>query len=877
MDHLPKVAGANKKDGLLEVPYLLTSDQTYTPRGVLSFCIMQQESLKNFPAEEPSSAAPTSFFQSFLAKPYTQKVSQVHRELLAATQLFLYFGLLVEAFAVGGVYIDPKKFVTQSSRGSPIVTTSALTEYICYWHLNVDCLSSAVKNRHLDQLLTLFGIAAAWLTAWGSRLRFVDPPPSRQTGYSIRFFKDCHHPSYPRAQAVLLSIRILCETLHTACKVAYSSASIPIEMPKHRIIRSTFMQGSSEFVDQLMLDAGRHLYFCAELKAFVLTLADKGGVQMKLRTVDRNRLGRDHSRCTRQRCYRLVEYPYFPGHLRTGCECQNVSTCSKEGTGDGIVSIIRQGSIPLIRIRPHAPDNELLELSSYDPKGSPSSRPAYVAISHVWSDGMGNRAGNYLPACQIRELQYSVNFAHNNRQGMDEAAFNAMEDVYFWIDTLCIPRHHQKEKKRAIQSMADIYRNSALVLVIDKGIQRSDLATSLEDRLMIVAESNWGRRLWTLQESRLAPKLCFNFADGVYSVESREQFIISINENFWSALTGRLELTSVVAEIQSGANSTTAKELLLALACRYEEASTLYQSFGNPDPELEEHPAAQRFFRRIGEFWLAESVLNHSWFKVAGFLASEDSSLSQSRRLLDLCENLKLRRTTEPADEAVTIAALLNADLKKVLNTNGKDRMSVVLRSLETVPAALIFFQGKRYEEDGLRWIPKSILLQNGRLGDIWCYLNSEILGQAGRPQREGLLVKFPGLRLLHPPESDSPERCYLVHGSAKYVLALTEGNKLQPARTDWSQYADRELAVILTTSLDDATLPAWEGILVSRRKEDGGVYYARFEHILYVHRAEDDMKHQFISVMIDWPGQTGRENYTPIQVLPSDQAWCVG
>ncbi len=366
--------------------------------------------------------------------------------------------------------------------------------------------------------------------------------------------------------------------------------------------------------------------------------------------------------------------------------------------------------------------------------------------------------------------------------------------------------------------------------------------------------------------------------NGIYRLQSREWFVTSIYLSFWSAFGERLELAPIVAEIKSSVNSAAARELLLALACRYENAAELYQSFRGPPPILEQHPALQHFYQRIRGFWLADDILSHSMNKVAGFLASKDSDQAQSFRFLNLCSNLRLRRTTEPADEAITMAALLDADLQKVLNSDGKHRMSVLLRSLETVPSALIFFQGERYEADGLRWIPKSFLLWNGRLGSFWGYFNNESpLQQQGRPQREGLLVNFPGLRLLHPPKSNSPERCYLANGNAKYVLILTEGNRLKLARTDWATYADRELAVILSTTLDDVSMPALGGVLVSRRKVNNGVYYARFEHTVYLHRAENAIQKEFFSIKIDWPGQTGQEDYTPIQVLPSTQDWCMG
>lgn len=585
-----------------------------------------------------------------------------------------------------------------------------------------------------------------------------------------------------------------------------------------------------------------------------------------------------------------MEYPYLPEHVSSGCQCPNVFTCTEERSGDDIVSIIQKGSIPLIRIRPNASDENLLELSAYNPKDDPSSRPIYIAISHVWSDGRGNRTDNSLPACQIRELQNLVSFSHHadNYSGvLDEETFLHMENVYFWIDTLCIPRNHEQEKKHAIKDMFDIYQKASSVVVIDKGILRSDLKTSLQDMLMAVAESNWAKRLWTLQEGRLGSKMRFQFADGVYTIDSREQLLKDrLAEAFLPDMGSRLELASILREIESGEERELAVWLLMSLACLYDNAADLYRSLvpSQAQPMLEDLPASQRLLLRLKTFWQNEPVLSHAANRFGGFLSANDtlsrenSAHRQSLKFLDICDHLQLRRTTEAADEAGSMASLLNADLTSVLNADAKERMAVLLQSLERLPLVLLFFQGERYEEDGRRWIPKSFLLQNGRLGDIWGPLEtSALLNQFAQPKREGLLVSAPGFRLQSPPSSASPEQCYLVHGTVKYVLTLTDGNRLKLGRTNWTNYAHTELAVILPAALDDASQRVSAGILVSRRKEEDGVYYCRFEHTIYMHRAESSTPSYFYSIKIEWPGLTGKELFAPIKILPSTQAWCVG
>lgn len=904
MDHLPKTANGVERQ--FQVPYLVPPKYVdYYARGLDNFCRMQADSMKDFPAKDPAAKTKSSFFESFLAKPRTHKISRAEEELLEAVQIYLYFVFLVEVFNVGGVKVDCRRFFTTGSRGKPIVTTAALTEYICYWHLNVDSLDSETKKFHLDQLMVFFSVAAAWLTAWSSRLRFVDPPPSDREGYSFRGILDCHHHSYPRTQMILLSIRILQETLHVACESAYVRAGaqgIIADTTQHVLSSSSFMQGDFEFVDQLMIDAGNHLLlsnirnmlingtgWCPNEIA-VLThrsVSKLNTLKYFLSTINRKRLGRDHSRCNRQRCYKLMEYPYLPEHMQSDCQCSNVFTCREESTGDDLVAIIQRGAIPLIRMKPDASDDDLLELTSYNPIDSVTARPVYTAISHVWSDGRGNRSGNFLPACQIRELQYSVSFAHhaNAQPGLDEETFLQMENVYFWIDTLCIPRHHEAERKRAIKSMTDIYQNASSVLVFDKGLLRSSLKTGTDDVFMAIAESSWGRRLWTLQEGRLATKLRFQFADGVYDVDSREQLIDRLPGLFLPSLGWRMELPNIVAEIESGRNVVAAAELLVALACAYPNASELVQSIGyaSSPPVLQQHPRFERLFVRLGMFCHQEPIFRHATNKFGGFLAPKDDSEiamtpeTRSLQLQNICVNLDLRRTTEPADEAGSMASLLKADVSLILNTAGKERMAVLLQSLEKVPLMIVFFQGERYEEDGRRWIPKSFLLQNGRLGDIWGPHDPfKLLGLHAQPQQQGLLFTSPGFRIVTSPKSSSPEHCYLTHGTSKYVLTLTEGNRLRLASTDWTKYTGSELAVILTAHLDEEGHRVWSGILVSRRKVEGDVYYCRFEHTIYMHRAENALNLQAYSIQIEWPGLSGREVFSPIESFP-EQTWCLG
>ncbi|OCH91924.1 hypothetical protein OBBRIDRAFT_833835 [Obba rivulosa] len=126
-----------------------------------------------------------------------------------------------------------------------------------------------------------------------------------------------------------------------------------------------------------------------------------------------------------------------------------------------------------------SPGNNHLEITSPD-----AADTAYVAISHVWADGLGSTTEAGLPTCQLRRLS---TLAHRLVTG-----------GAFWIDGL----------------------DAAVVLVIDSGVYSCSINAPSEEKLLCVITSGWMQRLWTLQEAILARKLVFEFSDGIASWEN---------------------------------------------------------------------------------------------------------------------------------------------------------------------------------------------------------------------------------------------------------------------------------------------------------------------------------------------------------------------
>lgn len=76
----------------------------------------------------------------------------------------------------------------------------------------------------------------------------------------------------------------------------------------------------------------------------------------------------------------------------------------------------------------------------------------YVAISHVWSGGLGNVSSNAIPTCQFKRLSALVG-----------SLFNGTPHP-FRLDTLCFPLEPQEAYNLALVRMRESYEKADRVL-----------------------------------------------------------------------------------------------------------------------------------------------------------------------------------------------------------------------------------------------------------------------------------------------------------------------------------------------------------------------------------------------------------------------------
>lgn len=226
-----------------------------------------------------------------------------------------------------------------------------------------------------------------------------------------------------------------------------------------------------------------------------------------------------------------------------------------------VIKILSEGAIPLVSIK--VMSDGKFQFGIHKAKGS----DCYVAISHVWFDGLGNPKENALPACQVQRLAYFLqNLPHphytSSRDGLSERHSFTMAKAWgpihmngkslnwslrkasrsqlFWLDTLCIPvatgqcdeesSPIDETKKRAIDQMAIVYGQASQVLVLDYVLLRSRLAVLSEEEILArVTFSGWMGRSWTLQEGAMSPYVHFQCEDGAICPPTRLEFFQRLN------------------------------------------------------------------------------------------------------------------------------------------------------------------------------------------------------------------------------------------------------------------------------------------------------------------------------------------------------------
>lgn len=268
-----------------------------------------------------------------------------------------------------------------------------------------------------------------------------------------------------------------------------------------------------------------------------------------------------HSRCTIRACRgRVSRADNEPKHCS---DCQGCGLVAPPMVD--IKNCIEDDSIPLLRFRHTKQGNFDIEVV----RANFESR--YVAVSHVWTGGLGNPDRNELFQCQLSTIAASGKQIRQIIEGQRYPSIpNQFRRLYrkfklgdinlFWVDTLCIPVREMNDdvesdtsrrmRGKAIDRMTQIYAGAHSVLVIDPEIRHLDnemLHTDPDQFYGRFIRSDWMRRCWTYQEGAMAGRLFTLLSSGLVYLTQHRFKILQDNSNEFSER--QKELTRWISDL----------------------------------------------------------------------------------------------------------------------------------------------------------------------------------------------------------------------------------------------------------------------------------------------------------------------------------------
>ncbi|MCJ1474990.1 hypothetical protein MMC13_003650 [Lambiella insularis] len=397
---------------------------------------------------------------------FTRRHRNTLEQAASMLQAWLYFGMIQ---LVTNLPVATEDYIRSDHRGHRIITTEKLPEHLERFRQGLRSVSE--KGRPVA------------IARMDERLKWWE-----------LCFSACAGKNSPLPTEVVFSMMILLKTLIYAKLSVFPGSNEPAE---------AWYGTTQEMLHRRLQDAG-----CCQMDVYRLHQRLSSLTQYYMSSLNIQRETRSHDRCTETRCVALQ----IDGarHTSTGC------TCALEVVGQPeLKTAVKRGSIATMTFsKPSGLCMQDLNVQVGKPHGP------YVAISHLWADGLGNPENNAMPRCQLALLQERVNALCNSDEAVKSSQEKKTSNVPFWIDTLCVPAKDCEEKILAIASMALIYKEAETVLVIDKKLECIESEATVLEISARIAMSPWWTRLWTLQEGAFAKDLRFQLRKGAVSRQS---------------------------------------------------------------------------------------------------------------------------------------------------------------------------------------------------------------------------------------------------------------------------------------------------------------------------------------------------------------------
>lgn len=217
----------------------------------------------------------------------------------------------------------------------------------------------------------------------------------------------------------------------------------------------------------------------------------------------------DHGNCSKVACFAnnieaSTVTPLSKRHVTDNCDCFTIEAPVEE-----ITEMLQRGEIPVLRIA----TDDGYKLSLHCREAEPNREGGrYVALSHVWADGLGSPNSNSIFQCQLVRIARHI--------GRLEAT-EACGELGIWVDALCVPAGSNNSHARevSIAKMHQIYKEAYAVITMDADLLGLEASPSFEELGIRLHMSAWSSRSLTYPESALNNRLLVMMADRLLDVD----------------------------------------------------------------------------------------------------------------------------------------------------------------------------------------------------------------------------------------------------------------------------------------------------------------------------------------------------------------------
>ncbi len=626
-----------------------------------------------------------------------------------------YFGAINELLAIDKP-IPTSEFVKQRASQDWVICTKKLNGYISSWAAYVNSLPEADRTQHL-------GKTKAYI----------------ETMVKKRWHKDRHY-----VLQVSASVEVLGRTLQAAMIWYWNVLpDVTLRLTDHI---------------SLLEDAGWCGTTVLRAWSYVFPLTLYAASTM----APSSSRYRDHTKCSRTICEAFTisdENTYETKHTP---DCSG--TCGQAKVIQrNLHDTIMQGRIPIITLSLGSDGKLSTEVTH---SGDVSH---YIAISHVWSHGLGNLHENSLPYCQLWKIynmleDWPVRYAKPDwfksllnpidiiqtlmesnkvdslllqqveklRKAIAPVAEEYIDNwldtlkksaqdgkVNIWIDTLCIP-HIPESRKTAITQINDVYAGSFYTVALDADLESMLDTASISEIFLRLQLSSWKSRCWTFLEgevsmyhlrlkvgSRLLDLFeMFEFDESHLSLSYHVGRLLAINN--WLKLHGYGQV--------HGFRGWDTKKYLVPGPMDEDKLFDLFGQFvtftrSAPMKELMtkwETSSQKRYTKSFCLLKYFKSRISDEYFKSSIRIADNPWNL------LRIWNELALRSAARTSDRLlIFISALDMANntsiLDEVVLLRREERMEAWIRKQHVIPSNFLFLQAPHLTTPGLRWAPRDV------------------------------------------------------------------------------------------------------------------------------------------------------------------------